>query len=133
MKQLELFDLTHFANSSDVPNNNLPDREHENKEQLFDNPTKNDPPTPPGDDQELFDNPNNITELAVSEYKPGGTAAKTNKYYRFSYKRNGRVKHIHIKGGNTTNKVAIERKEQVERWIVQQIPPDEIVKRIKQW
>ncbi|MGK7942354.1 MAG: hypothetical protein AB4062_19780, partial [Crocosphaera sp.] len=77
--------------------------------------------------------PHNITELAVSEYKPGGTAGKNNKYYRFSYKEKGKVKHIHIKGGNTCNKIAIERKEQVERWILRHIPPHEIVKRIKQW
>lgn len=134
MKQLELFNLTNFDNSSNASSNSLTHWEHENQNHKIDDFKLNDHPiTSQRDDQELFDNTNNLTELSVSEYKPGGTAGKTHKYYRFSYRRNGKVKHIHIKGGNTCNQVAIERKEQIERWIIQQLPLEDIIKRIKQW
>ena len=133
MKQLELFDLTVIENSSNASGNSLTHWEHENQNNKIDEFHIDDPSKRETDDQEVFDNSNNLTELAVSEYKPGGTAAKTNKYYRFSYRRNGKVKHIHIKGGNTANNVAIERKEQIERWILQHLPLEDIIKRIKQW
>ena len=133
MKQLELFDLTVIENSSNASGNSLTHWEHENQNNKIDEYRRDDSPERETDDQELFDNSNNLTELSVSEYKPGGTAAKTNKYYRFSYRRNGKVKHIHIKGGNTGNNVAIERKEQIERWILQHIPLEDIIERIKQW
>ncbi|MDJ0509261.1 MAG: hypothetical protein QNJ64_08420 [Crocosphaera sp.] len=133
MKQLELFEFAHLPNSSDASSSSLTHWEHENQNSKLNNRSQNAPPRAPEEDEEVFDNPNNITELAVSEYQPGGTASKNNKYYRFSYKDKGKVIHTHIKGGNTCNKIAIERKEQVERWILLHTPPQEIVKRIKQW
>ena len=39
-------------------------------------------------------------EHGVNVYKPGGTAKGHNAYYRFTYKEDGKVCHLHIRGGN---------------------------------
>ena len=42
---------------------------------------------------------------AVSIYKPRGTA-RGKEYYRLSYKEGGKVRHVHIRGGNTDSPIA---------------------------
>jgi len=42
---------------------------------------------------------------AISTYKPRGTA-RGGEYFRLSYRQGGRVRHVHIKGGNTDSPIA---------------------------
>lgn len=133
MEQLELFTETEILTQSNNKYLGLHDWELESEENSFDNTTK---PSDNGnfdDDKKLFDNTNHLTELAVSEYSPGGTAAKGNYYYRFSYREGKRTKHIHIKGGHTGNKLAIKRKELVEAWIREDVPLEKIIEWIREW
>ncbi|WP_445173778.1 hypothetical protein [Microcoleus sp.] len=55
---------------------------------------------PPGDDDYLPFDP-------ISTYRPRGTAPpESGKYYRLSYREGGRVRHQHIRGGNTDSPIA---------------------------
>lgn len=132
-KQLELFNLSPFTRQEKGRSYNHWEWEQEEEERLFDNRPK--PPPEPNKEKppKVFDNPRHLTELAVSEYTPGGTAGKTKTYFRFSYKEKNRTRHIHIKGGNSESKLAIERKEKIESWILQSLPLVEIIRRIKAW
>lgn len=132
MEQLELFDTSSLSSQSKF-SKTYTDWEADTKDQLFDNrdhelfsPRKETV-------KPLFDNKGKLSELAVSEYQPGGTASRNNKYYRFSYRDGKRIRHLHIKGGNITSPLAISRKEKVELWILQPLPLKEIIRRIKEW
>ncbi len=133
MEQLELFNPDNYSNATE--NNYLGNRDWEidSQQNLFDNTQDGSHNQDSSDDKDLFDNTNNLTELAVSEYSPGGTAARGNYYYRFSYREGRRVKHIHIKGGHTGNKLAIKRKGLVEAWIRENIPLEKIIEWIREW
>lgn len=133
MAQLELFSETEILAQSNNKYLGVHDWELESEENLFDNRTKLRNDKSFEENKELFDNTNNLTELAVSEYSPGGTAGKGNYYYRFSYRQGRRTKHIHIKGGNTTNPLAIKRKGLVEAWIRENISLEKIIEWIKAW
>ncbi len=133
MEQLELFDDSDIFK---VPNSHYlgtRDWEVDCREKLFDNTMESSNNESIDDDKKLFDNKNKLTELAVSEYSPGGTASKGNIYYRFSYRERKRTKHIHIKGGNISNPLAIKRKGLVEAWIREDVPLEKIIQWIKEW
>ncbi len=133
MEQLKLFDNNDDQPCYRIPERGFNDWEVDSHPEVFDNTLE---PTSDKDSEEtdqLFDNNLTITEKSVSEYQPGGTASKSNKYYRFSYRKNNRVKHIHIKGGNTSNPLAIKRKQLVEAWIRYDIPLEKIIEWIKDW
>ena len=133
MEQLKLFDNNDNQSCYRIPDRGFNDWEVDSHPELFDNTPQ---PLPRKDSEEadqLFDNNLTITEKSVSEYQPGGTASKSNKYYRFSYRKNNRVKHIHIKGGNTCNPIAIKRKGLVEAWIKEDVALEKIIKWIKEW
>lgn len=133
MEQLKLFDNNENESCYRIDNKGYQDWEIDANPELFDNRPKPSSSNDSKKGDQLFDNNNIITEKAVSEYQPGGTASKGNKYYRFSYRKGKRIKHIHIKGGNTCNPVAIKRKELIEAWIKNDIALEKIIKWIKEW
>ncbi len=70
---------------------------------------------------------------AVTRYESGGTARGFNVYFRYSYRDNGKVRHIHIPGGNTANPIAQQRVEIIQRAINEGRSHTEICQRISNW
>ena len=132
-EQLNLFDNNDNQACYRIPNKGYQDWEVDSHPEVFGNNRKSLPEKKHSESSKLFDNNNSITEKSVSEYQPGGTASKSNKYYRFSYRKNNKVKHLHIKGGNISNPLAIKRKELVEAWIREDVALEKIIKWIKEW
>ena len=62
---------------------------------------------------------------AVSTYRPRGTA-RGGEYYRLSYKEGSRVRHIHIRGGNTDSPIAQAKVAEVRSLLAAGIPPQQI-------
>jgi hypothetical protein len=62
---------------------------------------------------------------AVSTYRPRGTA-RGGEYFRLSYREGERVRHIHIKGGNTDSPIAQAKVAEVRSLLAAGIPPQEI-------
>ena len=56
---------------------------------------------------------------------------KTKHYYRYVWREKGKLHHLHIPGGNTTNPNAIALKEKVESAIAQGMTPHRIVQLIR--
>ena len=81
-------------------------------------------PAPGNDDYLPFD--------PISTYRPRGTAPpESGKYYRLSYREGGRVRHQHIRGGNTNSPIA-QAKVQEVRWLLATgISPAEIAATIR--
>jgi hypothetical protein len=73
-----------------------------------------------------------VTRNAVSTYRPRGTARGMEEvpleYFRFSYREGSKVRHIHIKGGNTSSPIAQARVAEVRSQLAAGIPPTEIAK-----
>lgn len=67
---------------------------------------------------------------AVNAYRPGGTA-RGSKYYRLSYKDGTRVRHIHIRGGNTDSQIAQAKAQEVRSQLAAGIRPAEIAAMLK--
>jgi hypothetical protein len=67
---------------------------------------------------------------AVSPYKPRGTA-RGKEYYRLSYKCGGKVRHVHIRGGNTDSPIAQAKVREVRSLLAAGIPPAEIAAMLK--
>jgi hypothetical protein len=62
---------------------------------------------------------------AVSTYRPRGTA-RGGEYYRLSYKAGGRVKHVHIRGGNTDSPISQAKVAEVRSLLRTGVSPAEI-------
>jgi hypothetical protein len=62
---------------------------------------------------------------AVSTYRPRGTA-RGGEYYRLSYKEGGRVRHIHIRGGNTDSPIAQAKVAEVRSLLASGVPPAKV-------
>ena len=62
---------------------------------------------------------------AISTYQPRGTA-RSGKYFRFSYRDGSRMRHIHIRGGNTDSPIAQAKVQEVRSLLAAGIPPAEI-------
>ncbi|MGK7885166.1 MAG: hypothetical protein AB4057_11150 [Crocosphaera sp.] len=133
MEQLELLTISPDLETTYKETSGLPDWAVDTAENLFDNTLKDSEDGESEEDKKLFCNKNNLSELAVTEYQPRGTSGGENKYYRFSYREGRRVKHIHIKGGNITNPLAIKRRDLVKAWIREDIELEKIIKWIKEW
>ena len=67
---------------------------------------------------------------AVSTYRPRGTA-RGGEYYRLSYKDGGRVKHVHIRGGNTDSPIAQAKVAEVRSLLAAGIPPAKVAEMLK--
>ena len=68
---------------------------------------------------------------AVGTYRPGGTA-RSGQYYRLSYKKGSRVRHIHIRGGNTDSPIAQAKVQKVRSLLAAGITPAEIAHLLKE-
>ena len=80
---------------------------------------------PPGDDDYLPFDP-------ISTYRPRGTAPESGrKYYRLSYREGGRVRHQHIRGGNTDSPIAQAKVAEVRSLLSAGIAPAEIATMLK--
>ncbi|NQE37526.1 hypothetical protein [Microcoleus asticus] len=66
-----------------------------------------------------------FTLNAISTYKPRGTA-RSGEYYRLSYKDGGKVRQVHIRGGNTDSPIAQAKVQEVRSLLAAGIPPAEI-------
>ncbi len=62
---------------------------------------------------------------AVCVYKPRGTA-RSGEYFRLSYREGERVRHVHIRGGNTGCLTAQARVREVRSLLASGVPPAEI-------
>lgn len=67
-----------------------------------------------------------VTSDAISTYCPRGTACGGNEYFRFSYRAGTKVRHIHIRGGNTDSPIAQAKVQEVRSQLAAGIPPAEI-------
>ncbi len=68
----------------------------------------------------------------VATYRPKGTA-RGGEYFRFSYRAGGKMKHLHIPGGNTGSVLAQSRAAEVMELAAAGVPSLEICDRIKSW
>jgi hypothetical protein len=68
----------------------------------------------------------------VATYRPKGTA-RGGEYFRFSYRAGGKMKHLHIPGGNTNSVLAQSRAAEVMELAAAGVPSLEICDRIKSW
>jgi hypothetical protein len=67
---------------------------------------------------------------AISTYSPKGTA-RGGQYYRLSYRDNGKVRHQHIRGGNTDSPRAQAKVAEVRSLLAAGIAPSEIAAMLK--
>jgi len=67
---------------------------------------------------------------AISTYRPRGTA-RSGEYFRFSYRDGSRMRHIHIRGGNTDSPIAQAKVQEVRSLLAAGIPPHEIAAILK--
>ena len=77
---------------------------------------------PPGNDD--------LALKAISTYSPRGTA-RGGQYYRLSYRDGGRVRHQHIRGGNTHSPIAQAKVQEVRSLLAAGIAPIEIAAILK--
>ncbi|MEG3907323.1 hypothetical protein QT979_08560 [Microcoleus sp. w2-18bC1] len=66
----------------------------------------------------------------ISIYKPGGTA-RSGEYYRLSYRADGRVRHQHIRGGNTDSPIAQAKVQEVRSLLAAGVSPKEVAAMLK--
>ena len=67
---------------------------------------------------------------AISTYRPRGTA-RSGEYFRFSYRDGSRMRHIHIRGGNTDSPIAQAKVREVRSLLAAGIAPAEIAAMLK--
>jgi len=70
------------------------------------------------------DNDDSVSK-AISIYQPRGTA-RSGEYFRFSYREGSRMRHIHIRGGNTDSSIAQAKVAEVRSLLALGIPPLQI-------
>ena len=67
---------------------------------------------------------------AVSTYRPRGTA-RGGEYYRLSYKDGSRVRHVHIRGGNTDSPIAQAKVQEVRSLLAAGMSPAQVADYLK--
>jgi hypothetical protein len=67
---------------------------------------------------------------AISTYRPRGTA-RSGEYFRFSYRDGSRMRHIHIRGGNTDSPIAQAKVREVRSLQAAGMAPAEIAAMLK--
>ena len=67
----------------------------------------------------------------ISIYKPRGTA-RGGKYYRMSYKDEGKVRQVHIRGGNTDSPIAQAKVAEVRSLLASGMSPTQIAAMLRQ-
>jgi hypothetical protein len=76
------------------------------------------------------DHYDSVSSRAISTYRPRGTA-RSGEYFRFSYRDGSRMRHIHIRGGNTNSPIAQAKVQEVRSLLASGIPPAEIARMLK--
>jgi len=71
-----------------------------------------------------------VTTNAISIYRPRGTARGIEnvplEYFRFSYREGSKVRHVHVRGGNTNSPIAQAKVAEVRSLLAAGIAPSEI-------
>jgi hypothetical protein len=67
---------------------------------------------------------------AISTYRPRGTAC-SGEYFRFSYRDGLRMRHIHIRGGNTDSPIAQAKVQELRSLLVAGEPPQSVAEFLK--
>ena len=70
------------------------------------------------------DNDDSVSK-AISTYRPRGTA-RSGEYFRLSYREGSRMRHIHIRGGNTDSPIAQAKVQEVRSLLAAGIAPAEV-------
>jgi len=76
------------------------------------------------------DNYDSVSSKAISTYHPRGTA-RSGEYFRFSYRDGFRMRHIHIRGGNTDSPIAQAKVAEVRSLLAAGMAPAEIAAMLK--
>jgi hypothetical protein len=74
---------------------------------------------------------NDSAGKAISTYTPRGTA-RSGEYFRLSYRDGSRMRHIHIRGGNTDSPIAQAKVKEVRSLLAAGVPVAEIASLIKE-
>jgi hypothetical protein len=76
-----------------------------------------------------------LTSSAVSTYRPRGTARGIEnvplEYFRFSYRDGSKVRHVHVKGGNTNSPIAQAKVREVRSLLAAGMAPAEIANMLR--
>jgi len=75
-------------------------------------------------------NNDSVTLNAISTYRPRGTA-RGGEYYRLSYRDGCRVRHVHIRGGNTDSPIAQAKVAEVRSLLAAGVPPIQVAELLK--
>jgi hypothetical protein len=67
---------------------------------------------------------------AISTYQPRGTA-RGGKYFRLSYKDGGKVRTVHIRGGNTDSPIAQAKVQEVRSLLASGMSPAQVAARLR--
>ena len=98
------------------------------------------PPAPAGNDSvtssaevgvtESIPEPADSVTSSVSTYKPRGTDRSIEncplEYFRFSYREGSKVRHVHIRGGNTASPIAQAKVAEVRSLLAAGVSPAEV-------
>jgi hypothetical protein len=76
------------------------------------------------------DNYDSVSSKAISTYRPRGTA-RSGEYFRFSYRDGSRMRHIHIRGGDTDSPIAQAKVQELRSLLAAGISPAEIATMIR--
>jgi hypothetical protein len=76
------------------------------------------------------DNYDSVSSKAISTYRPRGTA-RSGEYFRFSYRDGSRMRHIHIRGGDTDSPIAQAKVQELRSLLASGVPPAEIALSLK--
>ena len=74
---------------------------------------------------------NDSAGKAISTYTPRGTA-RSGEYFRLSYRDGSRMRHIHIRGGNTDSPIAQAKVQEVRSLLAAGVPAAEIASLINE-
>jgi len=75
-------------------------------------------------------NDDDSVSKAISTYTPRGTA-RSGEYFRLSYRDGARMRHIHIRGGNTDSPIVQAKVQEVRSLLAAGIPPAKIAAMLK--
>ena len=67
---------------------------------------------------------------AISTYRPRGTA-RSGEYFRFSYRDGSRMRHVHIKGGNTDSPITQAKVQEVRSLLASGMLPAQVAEMLK--
>jgi len=76
-----------------------------------------------------------VTTSAISTYRPRGTARGIEnvplEYFRFSYREGSKVRHVHIRGGNTNSPIAQAKVAEVRSLLAAGMSPAQIAVKLR--